>query len=67
MVDWDNPEKVHAGGYRYWPITTIVKPVWGEIVTAITVAELASAPRLDYISGAAMLLSVPYQVSRSAG
>ena len=61
MVDWDNPEKVQcAGGYRYWPITTIVKPVWaGKSVTAITVAELASAPRLDYISGAAMLLSVP--------
>ncbi len=58
LVDFEHRDRVQcAGGSRYFPLTTIVRPVFAGQPLA-TILNLSSQPLLDYVAGASLFLRV---------
>jgi GT2 family glycosyltransferase len=58
VIEYFKPDRVQcAGGYRYFPLSTMIKPVFGGETVNI-VMQAHQEMRLDYVYGAAMFLKV---------
>lgn len=58
LVDFEQRDRVQcAGGSRYFPLTTIVRPVYAGQPLA-SVLNLSTQPLLDYVAGASLFLRV---------